>query len=67
MPVIKNKLNSPLSIDLGDGKSLHLQPFEKRDVSEKELKSIQMQAAIRSGYVKTLPDKAPVKKKGSER
>lgn len=66
MPTIKNKLNSPLPIDLGDGKSLHLQPLEKRDVSEKDLKAKQMQAAIRAGYIKTLPDKAPAKKKGSE-
>ncbi|MDI3548129.1 MAG: hypothetical protein PWR10_1781 [Halanaerobiales bacterium] len=65
--LIKNKLNSPLSIDLGNGNSIHLQPLERRDVNDKDLKADQIKAAIRAGYIKVLPDKAPAKKKRGEK
>jgi len=67
MPSIKNKLNSPLSIDLGGGKSIHLLPLEKRNISENDVKANQMQAALRAGYILVLPDRAPAKKKGSDK
>lgn len=66
MPTIKNKLNSPLSIDLGGGKSIHLLPLEKRDISKNDVKANQVQAALRAGYIQVLPDQAPARKKGSD-
>lgn len=66
MPTIKNKQNAPLAIDLGGGASIHLLPLEKRDVSNKDIKASQMQAAIRAGYIAVLPEQAPAKKKGSD-
>ncbi|HHY36543.1 MAG TPA: hypothetical protein GX518_02510 [Firmicutes bacterium] len=57
MVLLVNKMNALLSFDTKEG-GVYLLPFEKREVSEKVLKSEQVQAAVRAGYVKILKREA---------
>lgn len=51
MPVIKNRLFQPTGAMLSDGRMLHFQSREERDVSASDLDSPHLQSLIASGQL----------------
>ena len=62
MPVIRNKLNQRITIDLDSGKNIDLFAKGTADVSEDDLSSVHLQAFIAKGDVVVQKKEKPEKR-----
>lgn len=71
MPQLKSRCNEVITIPIDEKESIHLQPFEKIEITKKIADTVYVKAALRTGKVKLIENdalkKANVTKKDVEK
>lgn len=47
---VRNRMNQPIAVDVGNGKSIHFRPQEIKLLTHEELNSPQVQAMLKNRY-----------------